>query len=83
MNTVARYDPTIFYHLASASSPKRRASKRARKASDSRANFAMMPANAVLRDLEIGGSALLQAVNTPLAAKAEEGMSEFEREYPW
>ena len=83
MNTVARYDPTIFFHLASTTSPKRRGSRRAKRLSDNRANFAMMPAYAVRRDSGFNGPALPQAVNTSLAAKAGEEMSEFERDYPW
>jgi hypothetical protein len=43
----------------------------------------MMPAYAVRRDSGFNGPALPQAVNTSLAAKAGEEMSEFERDYPW
>ena len=83
VNTVAPFDPTIFFSLASTTPPKKRTSKRARKASADRANFAMMPAYAARRELQFSESALLHAVNTPLETKAEEAMSEFERVYPW
>ena len=43
----------------------------------------MMPAYAARRDLEATWPVLLKAVNTPLGRKAEEEMSDFEREYPW
>jgi hypothetical protein len=83
MNTVARFDPTIFFSLASATLPTRRTPKRQRKASDNRAKFAMMPAYAACCGLPSGESNSLRAVNTPLARKAEEEMSELERDYPW
>lgn len=62
---------------------KARGSKRARKASESRKNFGMMPAYAAAPKADSTKPVLLRAVNTSLATKVQEEMSEFEREYPW
>ena len=58
-------------------------SKRTKRVSERRANFDMMPASACRRYMDSAKDILLRTVNTPLGRKAEEEMSEFEREYPW
>ena len=58
-------------------------SKRAKKAANTRPNFDMMPANVARRHLEPTATKFLRTVNTPLERKAQEEMSDFEREYPW
>ena len=92
VNTVASFNGVILsQRLASTRTKghvfsipaKGRTPKRARKASESRAFFGMMPADAASGSLDVGKSTLLQAVNTSLATKAEEEMSDFERDYPW
>jgi len=82
MNTAALFDSIILSErLASASPTKKRSRRRVRsQASETRQNFDMMPAYAIRQSAE---PILLRAVNTPLAAKAQEEMSDFEREYPW
>ena len=57
-----------------------RRSRRAKRASETRPNFDMMPASPEWLPSSTG---LLRAVRTPLATKAQEEMSDFEREYPW
>ena len=52
-------------------------SKRARRASEMKQKFDMMPAYSGRQ------FALPRAVRSSLAAKAEEEMSEFEQDYPW
>jgi hypothetical protein len=61
----------------------RQKSKRAKKVAETRPNFDMMPANASRRHLEPITTKLFRTVNTPLERKAQEKMSDFEREYPW
>lgn len=56
---------------------KRKRSKRSRKMSQERRSYDMLP---VYRDPE---ALLPQGLNTSLAVKANEEMSEFERKYPW
>lgn len=62
---------------------KGRGSKRAKKVSGTCTNFGMMPAYAAGPQSTPTEPVLLRAVNTSLATKADEEMSDFEREYPW
>lgn len=84
MSTATPVDGIIVtWSLGSAIPAKRRSSRRAKRVSEIRANFAMLPAYPARHELQAAGSILPQAVNTPLARKAKEEMSDFEREYPW
>jgi hypothetical protein len=60
--------------------PKRRRSKRAKRTSETRLDFGMM---APYSNWLPNPAPLPRAVRTPLATKAQEEMSDFEREYPW
>lgn len=84
MSTATPFDGTIVtWSLGFAIPAKKRSSRRERKVSEARASFAMIPAYSTRHELKKAEPSLLQAVNTPLATKAKEEMSDFEREYPW
>ncbi len=82
MNTAALFDSIIVSKKLASASPAKRRSRRSRsKGFETRVSFDMMPAYAARPQGTQDVS--LQSVNTPLAAKAKEEMSDFEREYPW
>jgi hypothetical protein len=87
VNTAALFDGIVVSILgarsfASITHVKTRSSKRNKKARANRTKFDMMPAYAVPRQAE-EPPLLLRTANTPLSTKAQEEMSDFEREYPW
>lgn len=82
MNTASLFDSIIVSERLASASPAKKRSRRTRsEASETRQSFDMMPAYATRQ--RSAESILLRAVNTPLAAKAQEEMSDFERDYPW
>lgn len=87
VNTATLFDGiavTIFgaQSFATVTQVTTRSSKRVKKARENRANFDMMPAYPA-RQQAAAAPLLLRTANTPLATKAHEEMSDFEREYPW
>lgn len=87
VNTATLFDGvvvTVFgtRTFASVTPVKKRSSRRDKKNRASRVNFDMMPAYALERPAA-SAPVLLRTANTPLATKAQEEMSDFEREYPW
>jgi len=84
VNTATPLDGIVVTQILASSIPaKKRHSRQSKKASESRSNFDMMPAYAAREQVEPRQAMLLRGVNTPLATKAQEEMSDFEREYPW
>jgi hypothetical protein len=82
VNTATFFDGIVVSRIFASEAPARkRGSRREKKVSESRANFDMMPADAVRQ--AVTQPITLRAVNTPLATKAQEEMSDFERDYPW
>ena len=84
VNTATLFDGIIVSQIAVSAVPAtKRRSRRDKRVFENRVNFDMIPAYAVRQQAGHADSLLLRAVNTPLAKKAEEEMSDFEREYPW
>ena len=86
VNTATPFDGLVVTVIgarsfASVTRVSRRASRRDKKARANRTNFDMMPAYAIQQ--VAAAPLLLRTANTPLKAKAQEEMSDFEQEYPW
>jgi hypothetical protein len=87
VNTAALFDGIVVTivgarSLASVTPVRTRSSRRDKKTRANRINFDMMPAYAVQQQAA-AVPLLPRTANTPLATKAQEEMSDFEREYPW
>jgi hypothetical protein len=80
VNTAPPFAGIVTFSYTAVEKPK---SKHAKKAAEARRNFDMMPASASGRHKKPIAADSFRTMNTPLERKAQEEMSDFEREYPW